>query len=661
MHDGTRGPGSGTRNLAGRTAWCDGGWLMLKVEVPGERHHQELISCQGACPVHTDARGYVRAIAEGRFEDAYLIARGPNPFASMCGRICGAPCEAACRRGKVPRVDDDGRFVAADRPISIRALKRFVCELFGPEAKPASEVLASVQGFLPPVAASAEEMAALLRSKRDGRLVLGDGQRVAIIGAGPAGLSAAHDLALLGFAPVVFESEPVPAGMLAVGVPAYRLPRDVIEKEIDVIRALGVDILCGVTIGRDVSFADLRRDFAAVVIAVGAKSSRSLGLPGEDGPGVFGGVDLLRAVSLGEPLAIGRSVVVIGGGNVAYDVARTVVRQIAYDAARTAARLPGTTRVRLVSLEGLEEMPADTAEILEGDEEGIDRLNGWGPVEIERDAEGRVRAVAFRRCLRVYDDQRRFSPVFDDNDRLRLECDTVLLSVGQSPILSFLSDGGEDVEQVRPGWPRVDASTLETTAPGVFVAGDLAHGTRLLIDAVASGKAAARSVYRHLTGRSLEADQLIAHLVEDRYARERGYESIRRVPVPVAHPDVRLQHPAAQVELGYDRALAMREASRCLDCGVTPVFDGSRCVLCGGCVEVCPTLCLKIVGLEDITTAAGESPGASAWPAHADTAAYSAILKDEDRCIRCAACVARCPVDAIAMERVCYSTTWRSV
>jgi len=635
--------------------------ISLKVDVPGDWYHRDLISCQAACPVHTDARGYVRAIAEGRFEEAYLIARGPNPFASMCGRICGAPCEAACRRGKIPRVDDDGHFVATDRPISIRALKRFACDQFGPESRPPADVLASVEAFFPPIAANADEMAALLRSKRDGRLTLGTGQRVAIIGAGPAGLSAAHDLALLGFEPVVFESEPVAAGMLAVGVPSYRLPRALIEREVDVIRALGVDIRCGVTIGRDVSFADLRRDFQAVVIAVGAKSSRALGLPGERGPRVYGGVDLLRSVSLGEPVDIGRTVVVIGGGNVAYDVARTVVRQIAYDTARTAARLPGTSTVRLVSLESLEDMPADTVEIVEGDEEGVDRMNGWGPVEIERGDNGDVQAVTFRRCTRVYDETRRFSPVFDDADRIRVECDTVLLSVGQAPAVSFLEQGGTDVEMARPGWPRVDAKTLATSAPGIFVAGDLAHGTRLVIDAVASGKAAARSVYAYLMGRRLESEALEMHVVKDGYGRERGYESLRRVMVPMAQPEQRLQHPDALVELGYDRESAVREASRCLDCGITPVFDGTRCVLCGGCVDVCPTLCLKLVTLDQIeATPDTQAAIAGLLGDGVNLAEHSAILKDEDRCIRCAACVMRCPTDAIAMDRLSYCTTWRT-
>jgi NADPH-dependent glutamate synthase beta subunit-like oxidoreductase len=634
--------------------------IPLHVEVPGETYHQSLISCQVACPVHTDARGYVRAIAEGRFHDAYLIARGPNPFASICGRVCGAPCEAACRRGKVPRVDDDGAFVANDRPISIRALKRFVCELHGPENRGAAPVLEEVENFGPPVAANAEEMAALLRSTLDGRLRRGNGQKVAIIGAGPAGLSAAHDLALLGFAPTVFETEPVPAGMLAIGVPAYRLPREVIAKEVDVIRALGVDIRCGVTVGKDISFARVRRDYEAVIIAVGAKGSRGLGLPGEQGPGVFGGVDLLRSVSLGEAVQPGRDVIVIGGGNVAYDVARSVLRQIAYDTARTAARLPGTMKVRLVSLEGLEEMPADTVEIMEGDEEGIERLNGWGPLAIERNESGEVTGVRFRKCLRVYDENRKFSPVYDDTLEVTLECDSVMLAVGQAPQLRFLEEGGTDVEQFHPGWPKTDPRTLATTAPGVFVAGDLAHGTRLLIDAVASGKAAARSVYQFLTGTPLKAHAATAHLVQDRYRRERGYESIRRVPVPLAHPEERLSHPEALVETGYTPEQAMREASRCLDCGVTPVFDGSRCVLCAGCADVCPTLCLKLVPLSEIAETDEIRAAIEAELGDEDLAQHSAILKDEDRCIRCAACAMRCPVDAITMERVAYCTTWSS-
>ncbi|MFN8545200.1 MAG: FAD-dependent oxidoreductase [Candidatus Binatia bacterium] len=633
--------------------------VQLRVDVPGEGYHRNLIACQVACPVHTDARGYVRAIAAGRFEEAYLIARGPNPFASICGRICGAPCEAACRRGRVPRVDADGCFIDSDRPIAIRALKRFACEQAGVEARPPEAVLAAARAYVPRVAADAEEMAVLLRAFMGGGFAPARGEKVAIVGAGPAGLSAAHDLALMGFRPTVFEIEPVAAGMLAVGVPAYRLPRDLIEREVAVIRALGAEIRTGVEVGKDVTFADLRRDHAAVIVAVGAKRPRALGLPGERGPRVYGGVDLLRAVSLGEPFDLGHEVVVIGGGNVAYDVARTVVRQAAFDAARTAARLPGTRRVRLVSLETLEEMPADTTEILEGDEEGIERLNGWGPVEILRDAAGAVTGAVFRRCTRVYDAHRRFSPVFDDGDRQTVACDTVLVAAGQAPDLAFLQDGGTDVAEMRPGWPKVDPETLATSAPGVFVAGDLAHGTRLLIDAVASGKRAARSVYRHVTGRSVRPESLEAHVPLDRYRREFRYEAIPRVEVPAREAAARLHDATSQVELGYDESAARREAQRCLDCGVAPVFDGTRCVLCGGCVDVCPTSCLKLVPLSDLFPApALERVCEATFGAGADLSGHTAILKDEDRCIRCALCAMRCPADAITMERVQFTTQW---
>jgi NADPH-dependent glutamate synthase beta subunit-like oxidoreductase len=559
-------------------------------------------------------------------------------------------------------VNDDGAFVGQDRPISIRALKRFVCEISGPEANDPSEVLESIQDFVPPIAADADEMAALLHASIDGRFEKANGEKVAIVGAGPAGLSAAHDLALMGFQPSVFELENVSAGMLAVGVPAYRLPRELIEKEVAVIRALGVDIRTGIRVGDDISFAKLRKDFTAVIIAVGAKGSRSIGIAGENGPGVYGGVDLLRAVSVDEPIKVGNEVVVIGGGNVAYDVARTVLRQIAIDTARTAARLKGTTRVNLVSLESAEEMPADTIEIVEGDEEGIERLNGWGPLEIERDSSGQVTGVKFRRCLHVYDADRKFAPVYDDDDTIVIPCDTVLMAVGQAPKLEFLENGGGDVERMGNGWVKVDKKTLLTTAKNVFVAGDLAHGTKLVIDAVASGKAAARSVYQTLTGHQLELLALTSHISIERYRRERGYESIRRVEVPTIDPKQRLTEADNVVEIGYNREQAMREASRCLDCGVTPVFDGTRCVLCGGCADVCPTECLKLIALSDIEY--GDEIARTingALGADADLTLHSAILKDEDRCIRCALCAMRCPVDAITMERVSFCSTWRSL
>ena len=230
------------------------------------------------------------------------------------------------------------------------------------------------------------------------------------------------------------------------------------------------------------------------------------------------------------------------------------------------ARLPGKHRVVLASLETLEEMPADTLEIREGDEEGIERRNGWGPVEIQRGAGGAVTGVLFRRCLRVYDEQRRFAPVFDDAERDLIPCDTVLVAAGQAPDLGFLRDGGSDVEEFRPGWPRVDATTQQTTAPGVFVAGDLAHGTRLLIDAVASGKKAARSIYAYVTGRALHPDVLTAHLALPRYRREVGYERLRRFDPPARDVGERLSESrdaaVAEASVQHGRSLVPVLAAR---------------------------------------------------------------------------------------------------
>ena len=343
------------------------------VRVADHGYWREQIKCQYACPVHTDARGYVRAIAAGDYEQAYLIARGPNPLASLCGRICGAPCEAACRRGTI------------DQPISIRALKRFVCEKFGSDARrdAGSELFPYLKNKTETRQCDdVEELSHLLEFLANASFPKPTGERIAIIGSGPAGLAAGHDLALMGFRPTIFEMEPQPAGMLYTGVPGYRLPRDLIRAEVAVIQSLGVEIRCSTQVGKDVTFVDLRRDFAAIIIACGAKRSRALPIPNADAVGVMGGVDFLRDVSLGKEVSLGQRVIVIGGGNVAYDVARTVLRQEEYDVSRTAARMSGVRQVNLVCLESLEEMPADTVEILEGQEEGIFRHNSWGPREI---------------------------------------------------------------------------------------------------------------------------------------------------------------------------------------------------------------------------------------------------------------------------------------
>ena len=534
-----------------------------KIRMADREYWREQIKCQFACPVHTDARGYVRAIAAGDYERAYLIARGPNPLASLCGRICGAPCEAACRRGTI------------DQPISIRALKRFVCEKFGSDARTdaGNELFPYLKTHTEARRCDdLEELTHLLEFLANAEFPKPSGERIAVIGSGPTGLAAGHDLALMGFRPTIFEMEPYPAGMLYTGVPGYRLPRELIRAEVAVIQSLGVEIRCNMQVGKDVSFTDLRREFAAVIIACGAKRSRALPIPNADAIGVMGGVDFLRDVSLGKKVELGQRVIVIGGGNVAYDVARTVLRQEEYDVSRTAARMAGVRQVNLACLESLEEMPADTVEILEGQEEGVTRHNSWGPKEVlvhERNGQKFVRGVKFVRCAQVYDENKRFAPKFDESVTTEIEGDTVLLSVGQSADLGFLDAQRDGIEMRSPQQIVNDPATGATSAPDVFIAGDIAYGPRLMIHAIASGKQAARSIYRFLRGREIAPEEVQFHFPIEHYHREKHYERRGRLHIPTRSAEERLKDPSALVEIGYDEEQALAEAGRCLDCGMS--------------------------------------------------------------------------------------------
>lgn len=606
--------------------------------------------CMAACPVHTEAGRYVALIEEGRYREAYHVARRPNPFASICGRICAAPCETVCRRGKL------------DQPIAIRALKRFVCERYGVESMVDLEKLKEVFG----------------------KTVRKNGIKVAVIGAGPAGLSCAHDLALLGYEVTVFEAQTVAGGMLRLGVPEYRLPRELIRLEVNAILSLGVELKLNSAIGRDFSLADLKQQgFQAFFISIGAHKSRDLQIPGVELDGVLRAVDFLLNVNLGYRVELGQKVIVIGGGNVAIDVARTAARQErvevghvtevaeALDVARSAVRF-GAKEVHMVCLEDWHEMPATKAEIEEALEERIQIHPRKGPNRIiGRD--GKVVGLETIDCLSVFDEQGRFHPTFAPHTEQFMEADTVIMAIGQTSDLSWIRP--EDGIEVTPrNTIKVDPTTLATTAPGVFAGGDVSFGPRNAIDAIANGKRAARSIHQFLMGKNIEGVELslsereVEIIVHDtkQYKRAWGYEKKQRVPIPALPIDRRIG--VAQVELGYTEHQAIEEASRCLHCWVNTVFEpkgeetGTECILCGGCVDICPENCIDLVALDRVDadeSILSELEGEYDVAIRGQTGDLvgSVMIKDEDVCIRCGLCAMRCPVGCITMEGYAVSET----
>jgi NADPH-dependent glutamate synthase beta subunit-like oxidoreductase len=586
----------------------------------------EMVKCRHACPVHTDACGYVTAIAEGHFEKAYRIARAHNPFASICGRVCGAPCETNCRRGDV------------DAPVSIRPLKRFVTDRFGPETgdyrlyREANNDL-----MLPPNR--------------------GDYERVAVVGAGVSGLTAAHDLVRMGYKVTVFEAESEPGGMLTAGVPVFRLPRELVRHEIQAILSLGVDLKCNQRLGRDFSLASLRRDgYKAIFLGIGLPKGRKLAMPGSDNENVIDGMDFLRAFNAGTPLALGKRIVVIGGGNVAYDVARSAVRpnddHVAYDVARSALRLSGDKEVHVVCLESRAEMPADEVEVIEGAEEGIHLHNQRGPRAVVLEG-GQLTALRTVHCTAVFDARGRFNPSFDESHVEDIPADSVIFAIGQTSDLSFL-DPADGVESDR-GLIKVNRETYQTTAPDVFACGDIAHGARLFIDAIASAQTAARSMHDYL--RSTRSDVVVRKQWKPAaYTMADGWNSIERRNPPVLESETRAA-TLEIVEAPYGEQEARRQASRCLRCNVNTVFDTAKCVACNGCVDICPENLIRLVGLSKLIEdpqwmerAVAEFGDLGQYaPEELDQMA-AAMMKDETTCIRCAMCASRCPTAAILMK-----------
>jgi NADPH-dependent glutamate synthase beta subunit-like oxidoreductase len=628
--------------------------MPVQVRFPDLDAWKAQVKCQAGCPVSTDAGRYVQLIAEGRDEAAYLVARAPNPFASVCGRVCAAPCEDACRRG------------AIDAPISIRALKRFVTEQYGVES-----VRPDTQDVLATRAVDEGN-----RYVTHQRFAAAGGQsrrKVAVIGAGPAGLSAAHDLALRGYAVTVFEAAGEPGGMMRFGIPEYRLPRTLIRAEIDKILALGVTLKLGAKLTSEYGLAALRRDgFEAVFLSVGVSAGRDLQVPGVELDGVVKAVDYLLNINRGYRMDLGRRVVVVGGGFVAFDAARTALRisreeelnelqglagaadaraKEALDSARAALR-GGATEVTIVSLENFDEMPVLRStqgheEFEEAQKEGVAFLTRRGPKRFI--GTGRLRAVELRKVLAVFDENGRFAPTYDDTDLISLEADACVLAIGQKPDLSFLAP--EDGVALTPGGTvKVDPRTLATSAAGIYAGGDVAFGPRNLIEAVANGKLAARSIHGHLSPEAarLEVDLDIEKLPTSRYRMIAGFEVLDRHAPPTL--DIGRRTGIAEVETGYDASEARRQAARCLVCHVQTIYDPEKCVICNRCVDVCPEYCLSFVPFaeldlaDDQRAALTERAGATGVP-------LVAMVKDDEKCIRCGLCAIRCPTDAMTMER----------
>ena len=596
----------------------DAGWL------------RQNVSCRAACPVHTNAQGYIEAIAHGDFDSAYKLARMPNPFVNICARICGHPCEAACRRG------------VHDQALSIRALKRSAADY-------------SSGGM--------RSGGAIPRLEKQNK-------KIAVVGGGPSGITAAHDLTLLGYDITLFEGSEHLGGMLYMGVPEYRLPRNVLQTEIESLLSVGVEVHTKTRIGDKIQFADLRREFSAIYLAVGAQKGRNIPIEGVEADGVVNGIDFLLNVNLGYKVPVGRRVVVIGGGNVAVDVARTAAREAgiivpeddrshdpAIDVARSAIRA-GAAEVHMVCLESYDEMPAHEDEIVETLKEGVILHDSRGPRRVVT-VEGKCVGLETVQCVSVFDENGRFSPKFAEGTESVLDCDTILLAVGQQPDLSFLGDVKLDLTP--GGFVKAIPTTMATNVPGLYVGGDLAFGARTAIEGIADGRRAARAMHKFLSGSDVPVENLPKPRLTPipMHKMPTGYDHIPRQEVPTIPVDRR--SGITEVEVGFTREQAMLEASRCLTCNRAPMVDWDKCVLCGGCVDICPFQCLKIVPVGSIAdeTRVGElakvrhgiSFEEMSAPEPAEDRQWFVMLKDEEKCTRCALCVERCPVDAMWMAK----------
>lgn len=495
--------------------------------------------CKTACPAHIAVQGYIKLASQGKYMEALELIKKENPFPAVCGRICPHGCESECTRGEI------------DEPIAIDEIKKFI----------ADQELDSDKRFIP--------------ERRHEY-----GKKIGIVGAGPAGLSCAYYLAIDGYKVTVFEKEDKLGGMLTLGIPSFRLEKDIVDAEIDILKEMGVEFKTGVEVGKDITLDDLRKDgYEGFYLAIGAQGGRKLGIEGEDADGVITGVEFLRNVNLGKDVKLPKRAIVIGGGNVAIDVART--------ASRT-----GATDVKMFCLESREEMPALVEEIEETLEEGITIGNGWGPKRIVVE-NGKVTGVEFKKCTSVFNSDGRFAPEYDENDTMIVETDVVLLSIGQSIEWGSLLDGSK-VELNRNNTAKADGLTYQTAEKDVFVGGDAFTGPKFAINAIAAGKEAAISLHRFVQpGQSLTLgrDRREYHMFDKDNVVIEGFDNV---------PRQRIGHnPEAKNSFKDDRVTfteeqMKKETERCLGCGAAKV-DAYMCVGCGQCTTKCKFDAIQLI------------------------------------------------------------------
>ena len=494
--------------------------------------------CKTACPAHIGIQGYLQLAKEGRYEDALALIKKDNPLPAVCGHVCNRRCEDACTRGTI------------DEAVAIDEVKRFIAE----------RDLNAETRFIP--------------KKTIPSLKGGFKEKIAVIGAGPAGLSCAYFLALTGYKPTIFEKNAEPGGMLRYGIPSYKLEKDLLAAEIDVIRQLGVEIRCGVEVGKDVTIEDLREQgYKGFYAAIGCKRGRKPGISGENAEGAYTAVDFLRKAGGSESFPLEGDVVVVGGGNVAIDAARVSSR--CTDA-----------KISMFCLETRGKMPASNEEIEEALEEGIELNCGWGPKEILEE-DGHVRGIVFKKCTRVFDAQGRFSPEYDENDTVTVPCRHVIFSVGQAIDWGHMLDNLH--VELRPnGGALANKLTYQTSEPDIFVGGDVYTGPKFAIDAIAAGREGAVSLHRYVhenctltIGRNRRD---FIELDKENIKVETYDSSSRQIP-PKA--DVKEQAKTFRdLSQSLSEEQVKKETSRCLSCGAS-VVDPNKCIGCGICTTKC--------------------------------------------------------------------------